>query len=55
MSCVVENPLAPDIETQEYVDVYRFKSDAGEHFGAGGWSNEPVIDRTNYYRNQKTL
>ncbi len=51
---VEENPLKPDITGQKYVDVYRFKSDSGKHFGAARWPSEPVIHRANFYKDQKT-
>jgi hypothetical protein len=51
---VVENPLAPDVSGQEYVDVYRFIGDTGERFGSAEWPHEPVIDRAHFYKDQKT-
>ncbi|UCF95101.1 MAG: hypothetical protein JSW39_13440 [Desulfobacterales bacterium] len=50
---VMENPLAPDITGQEYVDVYRFTSDTGENFGSAGWPDAPVIARAHYYKDRR--
>ena len=51
---VIDNLLTPDITGQEYVDVYRFKSDTGESFKSAAWPPDPVVQRAHYYKDQKT-
>jgi hypothetical protein len=51
---VVANKLKDDMDVQEYIDLYRFKSDTGDNFGSPGWPPEPVLDRAHYYKDRGT-
>ncbi|MCL9780718.1 hypothetical protein M9194_04610 [Vibrio sp. S4M6] len=41
--------LQDQVDSQEYVDVYRFKSDSGIPFSQPDWPVSPVIDRARSY------
>ncbi|WP_197076350.1 hypothetical protein [Photobacterium iliopiscarium] len=51
---VVETPLEIELEAQKYIDVYRFKSDDGNHFSIPDWPVSPVIDKVHNYLDKGT-
>ena len=46
---VTRRPLAEEVEAQAYVDVYRFRSNSGDHLGDPAWPVQPIVDRAHHY------
>ena len=51
---MVNTPVELEVNAQEYVDVYRFKSHGGDRLGDPGWGVDPLKDKAYEYRDSNT-